>query len=62
MYKLTILTPYNTIYLSVDDVNAPDIKEILSQPWVKDVKIEVNTADFDENGMFKRLVRGKYGV
>lgn len=40
MYKLIIKTKYNTIELETDDLQKPEIQEILSQPYIKEVKIE----------------------
>lgn len=40
MYKLIIRTKYNTIELETDDLQKPEIQEILSQPCIKEVKIE----------------------
>lgn len=40
MYKLIIRTKYNTIELETDDLQKPEIQEILSQPYIKEVKIE----------------------
>lgn len=62
MYKLTIETPYNTIYLLVDDENSEEIEEILSQPWVKSVKKEQSVINDGRNEGFKRLVRRKREV
>lgn len=40
MYKLTIKTKYNTITLEVEDYAAPEVQEVLEQPYVIEVKIE----------------------
>lgn len=40
MYKLIIKTKYNTIELETDDLQKPEIQEILSQPYIEEVKIE----------------------
>lgn len=40
MYKLIIRTKYNTIELETDDLQKPEIKEILSQPYIEEVKVE----------------------
>ena len=40
MYKVKIVTIYNTIELIVDDVNSPEMKELFSQPYVKEVYID----------------------
>ena len=40
MYKIMIKTKYNTINLEVEDLNSPEIHEILEQPYIVEVKIE----------------------
>ena len=40
MYKLIIRTKYNTIELETDDLQKPEIQEILSQPYIEEVKVE----------------------
>ena len=40
MYKLTIVTKYNTITLIVEDYTTPEVQEILSQPYVISVEME----------------------
>ena len=40
MYLLIIKTKYNVIRWEVEDYNAPDVQEVLEQPYVEDVKIE----------------------
>lgn len=40
MYKLIIRTKYNTIELETDDLQNPEIQEVLSQPYIEEVKIE----------------------
>ena len=40
MYKLIIRTKYNTIELETDNLQKPEIQAILSQPYIKEVKIE----------------------
>lgn len=59
MYKLTILTPYNTIYLLVDDINDRDIKEIVRQPWVKRYEYYYISDDTKVDACYKRLIRRK---
>lgn len=34
MYRLIIKTKYNVINLTVEDINSPEVKEILEQPYV----------------------------
>ena len=40
MYLVTIKTIYNIIKLEDDDVETDEMKEIFSQPYVLDIKIE----------------------
>ena len=40
MYLVRIKTKFNTIQLIVDDVNSPEVKEIIEQPYVLEVYIE----------------------
>lgn len=40
MYLVKIKTKFNTIQLIVEDVNSPEVKEILDQPYVEEVYIE----------------------
>jgi len=40
MYKLIITTKYNTITLTTDDYNSPEIQEILSQPYIVSVEMK----------------------
>lgn len=40
MYKLIIRTKYNTIELETDNLQKPEIQEILSQPYIEEVKVE----------------------
>ena len=40
MYLVKIKTKYNLIELIVDDVNSPEMKEILNQDYIEEVYIE----------------------
>ena len=40
MYKVMIKTKYNTINWTVEDYNAPEVQEVLNQPYVEEVRIE----------------------
>lgn len=40
MYLVKIKTNYNTIELEVDDMNTPEMQEILNQPYIEDVNIQ----------------------
>lgn len=38
MYELIIVTKYNTIRMTIDDYNSPEVKEILNQPYIVSVE------------------------
>lgn len=38
-YELYIKTKFNEIKLLIDDINDPNVKEILEQPWIEEVKL-----------------------
>ena len=40
MYKVKIVTKYNTIIMEVEDTNTPQMQEIFQQPYVLEVYIE----------------------
>ena len=40
MYKVKIITKYNTIEMIVEDVNTPEMKELFNQPYVLGVYID----------------------
>ena len=40
MYKVTIITQFNTIVLEVEDLYSPEFQEIIEQPYVIEVKAE----------------------
>lgn len=40
MYKITVITKYNTIKLETEDYISPEIQELLSQPYVISVSME----------------------
>ncbi len=54
-YEIYIKTKYNEIKIFVEDINDPQVQEILSQPWVEDTKIEKINREPDKN--FKKLVK-----
>lgn len=39
-YRVRIKTKYNEINLIVDDINSPEMKEILDQPYIEGVYID----------------------
>lgn len=57
MYELYIKTKFNEIRLLVEDTNDPDVKEILEQPWIEEVRLEPVTGKPKEN--YKKLIRRK---
>lgn len=54
-YEIYIKTKYNEIKIFVEDINDPQVQEILTQPWVEDTKIEKINREPDKN--FKKLVK-----
>lgn len=54
-YEIYIKTKYNEIKIFVEDINDPQVQEILAQPWVEDTKIEKINREPDKN--FKKLVK-----
>lgn len=40
MYIVKIKTKFNTIELEVDDMNTPEMKEILNQPYIEEIYIQ----------------------
>lgn len=57
-YEIYIKTKYNEIKIFVEDINDPQVQEILAQPWVEDTKIEKINREPDKN--FKKLVKMWY--
>ena len=56
MYKVTIVTIYNTIVLEVEDLYSEQMQEIYNQPYVLEVRAEqINKSD----GKCKKLVKEK---
>ena len=39
MYKVDIVTKYNEIHLEVEDINSPEMQEILSQPYIISIDV-----------------------
>lgn len=40
MYKVTVITKYNTIELIVDDLTSPELEEVFAQPYVLEIRAE----------------------
>lgn len=57
MYILRIKTKYNVINLKVDDINSPEVQEILDQPYVLEVYIETDEHYKEEEELCKKLVQ-----
>lgn len=55
-YLVKIKTKFNFIELLVDDVNSPEMKEILEQPYVEEVYIET-TEHYKDNERALKNVR-----
>ena len=52
MYKVTIVTKYNTIHMECEDLNSPEMVEIFAQPYISEIRAErtgkVKTLNPDE--------------
>lgn len=53
MYELEIKTIYNDIKIVVEDLESEDVKEILSQPYVLEVKTKVCTEEKSKRKVLK---------
>lgn len=53
MFDIQIKTKFNVIQISVDDLEDPEVKEILEQPWVEEVKVE----NVQDKPKYKKLIR-----
>ena len=40
MYKVTIITKYNTINMECEDLNSPEMVEIFAQPYIIEIRAE----------------------
>lgn len=58
MYKLTIVTKYNTIEFAVDDYNSPEVQEILEQPYI----VSVRMTRIDDKTKVRRLIKNEYNT
>lgn len=58
MYKLTIVTKYNTIELEVEDYKTPEVKEILEQPYI----VSVRMTKIKDNTKVRRLKRYEHNT
>ena len=56
MYKVTIVTLYNTIVLEVEDLYSEKMQEIYNQPYIVEVRAERIMKSDDK---FKKLVKDK---
>lgn len=39
MYKIRIVTKFNVINLEVEDINSPEVQEILNQPYIIEIEM-----------------------
>ena len=53
MFDIQIKTKFNVIQISVDDLEDPEVKEILEQPWVEEIKVE----NVQDKPKYKKLIR-----
>jgi hypothetical protein len=53
MYDIQIKTKFNVIQISVDDLEDPEVKEILEQPWVEEIKVD----NVQDKPKYKKLIR-----
>lgn len=58
MYKITIVTKYNTIEFAVDDYNSPEVKEILDQPYI----VSVRMTKINDNTKVRRLTKYEHNT
>lgn len=57
MYNIVVRTKYNVLFIAADDLEDPDLKEILTQQWVLDYTYWKVDDDIKNNGPFKKLTR-----
>lgn len=54
MYELEIKTKFNEIHIVVEDLESEEVKEILSQPYVLEVKPKIYTGDIEKAKVLKK--------
>lgn len=54
MYELEIKTKFNTINIVVEDLESEEVKEIMSQPYVLEVKPKIYTGDIEKAKVLKK--------
>jgi len=57
MYELEIKTKYNTIKIVLEDLESEEVKEIMSQPYVLEVKPKIYTGDIEKAKVLKKCLR-----
>lgn len=57
MYELYIKTKFNEIKILVEDTQDTEVKEILNQPWVEEVRLE--PVEGTPKVGYKKLIRRK---
>lgn len=53
MYDIQIKTKFNVVQISVDNLEDPEVKEILEQPWVEEIKVD----NVQDKPKYKKLIR-----
>ena len=54
MYELEIITKVNEIHIVVDDLESEEVKEILSQPYIVEVRPKIFTGDIKKAKVLKK--------
>lgn len=64
MYLVKIITKYNTIKVITDNVNSPQMQEIINQPYVEQVYIETleHYDEEEKNNLLRHCVGMAYNT
>lgn len=54
MYELEIKTKFNEIKIVVDDLESEEVKEILEQPYILEVRTKIYTGDIEKAKVLKK--------
>jgi len=54
VYELEIKTKYNEINIVVEDLESEEVKEILSQPYILEVRTKIYTGEIKKAKVLKR--------
>ena len=57
MFELEIKTKFNTIDIVVEDLESEEVKEILSQPYVLEVKTKIYTGEKEKAKVLKKCLK-----